>query len=877
MNRSYLRLSRQNIRNAALALGLLFGLLSLSIGAYLRSEAMDEAKRDLRNISHVMSEHLARSIHGADLVVQSISTTLAERPDPASWESKEIFELARSKITGIHQLSALLAADSKGAIRLFTGAFPAPQINVADREYYIFHSQNPDEKLYIAKPFRNRLTDEWTNALTRAIKDKQGNFMGLVIASLNSKYFSEIFQNIDFVDGAAFALVRREGEIILRHPHSEEAVGRSLSPFASIFGKNRSDAAQEVGIYAHIADQVERLTAFHTVPGYDMVIYVSMPINSILADWRKHIVILAMGAGLLILGLVVSTQFLLRQLERNREVEDELHLAAEIFSGALEGITVTDKNAKIISVNKAFTEITGFSAGEAIGQTPRIKKSDHHDESFYQGIWDSLNNNGKWQGEIWNRRKNGEVYLEWQSITKIVNPESGEVNFVSIFSDITEMHRKDERIRIQSNFDALTGLGNRNLLIDRLSHAIEGAKRDFTRVAVLVFDIDRFKLVNDSLGHDQGDNLLKELALRLKSTLVSVDTLVRLGGDEFVVVVTEFSSSNEVALIAKSITTALRPAIYLGKHEVHVTASIGIGIFPQDGADTTTLLKNADAAMYQAKEAGRNSFSFFDSSMNSRALERLDLESRLRKAVDEASFELHYQPKVCLLDGSPCGVEALIRWRLPDGSLVSPADFIPLAEETGLIVPMGEWALREACRQAREWLDQGHAGLRVAVNLSVRQFQQSDLASRIAAILTESRLPPALLEVEVTESSVMSNAEQAIETLQMIRELGVEISIDDFGTGYSSLGYLKKLPINTLKIDRSFVDDLGQGGDDEAIVQTILALSKTLKLRTVAEGVETEEQKEFLIASGCDIAQGYHYAKPLRPEKLIEWLRGVGI
>jgi diguanylate cyclase (GGDEF)-like protein/PAS domain S-box-containing protein len=873
LSNSYLRLSQQNVRNAAALVGVIVVALALSIGVYLRSAAMDEAKRDLRNISHVMSEHLARSMQGIDLVIQSMSARLAEEPDPALWGSKEIFDLARSKITGIHQLAALLVADGDGQIRIFSGAFPTPNINVSDRDYFIFHRQASDEKLHVAKPFRNRVSHEWTNALTRPIRDEQGNLLGVVISSLNAKYFTEIFQNIDFVDGAAFALVRREGEILLRYPYVEEAIGDNLAPFASLFGANRTDAAEEVGIYAHIADGMERLTAFRTVPGYGMVIYSSMPVNSILTNWRKQVAVVGVATLVLLFLIGMAAMFLSRQLVKNQRFESELRLSAEVFSGALEGILVTDEKARIISVNRAFTDITGFASEEAIGQTPRIKKSDHHEESYYQAIWNSLQNSGKWQGEIWNRRKNGEVYLEWQSITRITNPDTGAVNYVSLFSDITEMHRKDEHIRTQANFDALTSLGNRNLLNDRLSHALDVARRDFTRVAVLVFDIDRFKVVNDSLGHDQGDNLLKEVAVRLRHELSSIDTLVRLGGDEFVAVLTEFSNSNEVAHIAGSILAALRPAIRLGLHEIHVTASMGIGIFPQDGADSATLLKNADAAMYQAKESGRNSFSFFDASMNSRALERLDLESRLRKAVEDESFELHYQPKICLTDGRTCGVEALIRWRLPDGKLVSPIDFIPLAEETGLIVPMGEWALREACRQAREWLDQGHEDLRVAVNLSARQFQQSGLAERIAEILLESRLPAALLEVEVTESSVMSNAEQAIETLRSIRALGVDISVDDFGTGYSSLGYLKKLPINTLKIDRSFVDELGLGGDDEAIVKTIIALSKTLNLKTVAEGVETEEQKKFLIDSGCDIAQGYYYAKPLTSEKLIDWLR----
>jgi diguanylate cyclase (GGDEF)-like protein/PAS domain S-box-containing protein len=570
-------------------------------------------------------------------------------------------------------------------------------------------------------------------------------------------------------------------------------------------------------------------------------------------------------------GVLQAFSTIARDISERRRQDAELRLAASVYHNTIEGIVITDPAGIILSVNPAFTEITGYSPEEAIGQTPRILKSDHHDEAFYAELWKTIAETGQWQGELWNRRKNGEVFLEWQNINVVKDANGKPLRYVAVFNDVTELRRKDESLKHLAYHDALTGLANRMLLTDRLEHSLDVARRDIYRVAVLFLDLDRFKVVNDSLGHEKGDLLLQAVARRLEVCMRKSDTVARLGGDEFVIVLTDFDSSAEIAHMAERIIALLLEPIDLDGHEVHVSASLGIAVFPQDGADAASLMKNADIAMYQSKQAGRSTFRFFDTTMNTRAIERLDLEASLRRALSNEEFELFYQPKFDLASRAAQGVEALIRWRNPQLGLVSPADFIPLAEETGLIEPIGDWAIEEACRQMASWRKRGSLIRSVAVNLSARQFQNAKLVERVNEILAKTGLTAEALEIELTESTVMGNPAQAAATLGRLRQIGVSVAVDDFGTGYSSLSYLKRLPISTLKVDRSFVTDLGVNPEDAAIVRTIVALGKSLNLLVVAEGVETEEQAAFLAGLGCDMAQGYLYAKPMPPSELDAW------
>jgi diguanylate cyclase (GGDEF)-like protein/PAS domain S-box-containing protein len=566
---------------------------------------------------------------------------------------------------------------------------------------------------------------------------------------------------------------------------------------------------------------------------------------------------------------------IVEDISESRRAEAETLLAASVFHNTAEAIVITDTEARIISVNPAFTEITGYSPEEAIGQQPRLLKSDHHEAAFYQLMWHELTDRGQWKGRIWNRRKDGEAFLAWQTITAVRDERGTVVRYVSVFNDMTEVHRKDEHIRHQAYHDALTGLPNRLLLQDRLGHAVEIARRESERLAVMFIDLDRFKLVNDSLGHDVGDLLLIEVTNRLLGALRRSDTIARLGGDEFVVVVSAFDGVGEVAEVAEKIIASVVEPMEIKGHEVHVGASIGIALFPEDGDDHTTLMKGADTAMYRAKAAGRNTFRFYDPGMDGAAVERLNLEAALRHAIEDGEFRLYYQPKIALASGRLAGAEALIRWISPERGVVGPDVFIPVAEDTGLIVRIGDWVLSEACRQMAEWRRRGRE-VKVAVNVSARQFLDPLFADKVAAHLAQAGLEPSMLEIELTESTVMADPERAVTQLTQLRAVGVAVSVDDFGTGYSSLAYLKRLPLDTIKIDRSFVHQVDQDDENAAIVRAILGLGDALGMATIAEGVETAGEESHLQTSGCISAQGYRFAKPLPADEFEAWMAEAG-
>ncbi|MCX5875969.1 MAG: EAL domain-containing protein [Deltaproteobacteria bacterium] len=553
--------------------------------------------------------------------------------------------------------------------------------------------------------------------------------------------------------------------------------------------------------------------------------------------------------------------------------EQQLTLAARVFDNSIEGITVTDAFGVIQSVNRGFTHITGYAPEEAVGNKPSILKSDRHDAAFYQAMWQTLLATGRWEGEIWNRRKNGEVYPEWLNITAITDDFGQTSHHVAVFHDMSEIRGIEEKLHFQANHDALTSLPNRTLMLDRLAVAIGHAQSQKRLVAVLTLDLDNFKHVNDSLGHTVGDVLLQQVAERLKKCVAPDITVARLGGDDFAILIEQLASEQEAVRVAQTIIAAFAAPFNLAVYETVVTISVGISFFPADGADADTLLKNAELAMYRAKEEGKNTYQMFTKAMNAQVVHRLSLENSLRKALDRKEFLVYYQPKVSLVTGRIVGMEALVRWRAADGRLISPLDFIPLAEETGLIIPIGELVLRQACLDTKGWLRDYNDRLALSVNLSPRQFMQQDLLATVTAIIAETGFPSDRLELEITESAVMAHEEAAIILLRKIKEMGVRLALDDFGTGYSSLQYLRKLPFDTLKMDRSFVIDLPEDQSSAAIAITILTLAKSLWMEVVAEGVETVEQLEFLRSHKCGEIQGFLFSPPVPAEAFAAMLR----
>ncbi len=540
-----------------------------------------------------------------------------------------------------------------------------------------------------------------------------------------------------------------------------------------------------------------------------------------------------------------------------------LHLAEKVIETSLEGILITDENARIVSVNPAFTRLTGYEPNEVIGRNPSLLNSGRQDAAFYAAMWQCLQAEGQWQGEIWNRRKSGELYPELLTITAIRDRDGKLTNYAAVFSDISQLKENEAHIRHLAYFDPLTGLPNRRLLEDRLQVALAHAHRNRDRAAVLFVDLDRFKRINDSLGHEVGDQLLVEIARRLCDCLREDDTVARMGGDEFIIVLSNLADPDDAAHTANRIIESLRQPVRIGEHELTVTTSIGISVFPDDSRDPAALIKNADIAMYRAKDEGRNSFQLYQPAMNARSLEHLALESALHRALAREELVLHFQPLIRVADQRTIAAEALLRWQHPDLGLVAPADFISLAEETGLIVPIGEWVLRTACAQHRRWRESGHGDLRMLVNISARQFRDEGLVDMVARVLRETGMPARQLSLELTESMLMEGSGRSIEVLEALRALGVGLALDDFGTGYSSLAYLKRFPIDELKIDRLFIRDIDRNPDDAAIADAIIKLAHSLGLRVVAEGVESAEQLAILTRHGCDIAQGFHFSKPV--------------
>lgn len=550
--------------------------------------------------------------------------------------------------------------------------------------------------------------------------------------------------------------------------------------------------------------------------------------------------------------------------ERER-AEEGLRLTAKVFDNTVEGVIITDATTRILAVNPAFTQVTGYSESEVKGVTPKILQSGRHDAMFYAEMWQTLKQTGQWVGEIWNKRKSGEVYPERLTIGA-VRDSVGEVgHYVGVFSDISVIKRSQERLDFLAHHDFLTSLPNRLLFSSRLSHSIGLARRNGRQLAVLFIDLDHFKNVNDTLGHDLGDELLKKIAEHIQANIRESDTLARIGGDEFVLLLDDVETPRYAGTIAEKVLHLLSQVITISGYEVVISASIGVSFFPTDGADVTTLVKNADTAMYHAKTQGRNVYHFYAAEMGEYARERLRLEMLLRRSIERDELTLHYQPKVDFATGNLVGAEALVRWNSPELGMVSPLRFISIAEDIGFILILGEWVLHRACEQVREWDAGGFYLPSIAVNLSAKQLERGDISLLVSRVLQKTGLSAARLELELTESAIMNN-EQALEHLDKLRGLGIALSVDDFGTGYSSLSYLRRLPVQKLKIDRSFITNVSTEPSREAIVRAVIALADALGLHTIAEGVETEAEAQFLRDEGCHQGQGYLFDRPLPPE-----------
>ncbi|NWA01261.1 phosphodiesterase DibA [Pseudomonas gingeri] len=555
---------------------------------------------------------------------------------------------------------------------------------------------------------------------------------------------------------------------------------------------------------------------------------------------------------------------------------ERLRQAAAVFDCTREGVLVTDRDGLIVHVNRAFVAITGYQEAEVLGERPNLFKSGRHSADFYQKVYQALEGCGEWSGEIWNRRKSGEIYPQWQTIRAIRDDQGQLSHYVAVFSDISAIKDSQYELSQLAHYDPLTGLPNRLLFSDRAAQALASAQVHKRGCALLLIDLDHFKIINDSLGHNIGDQLLKAVGERLQGLFGGGITLARLGGDEFAVLAENCPQVVQAAALAQRVIEGLKEPFQFDEHQLFINASIGISLFPSDALNAEQLLRNADSALFKAKSAGREGYALYTEELTAHAQHRVEMASELRRALEQDELRVYYQPVHELGSSRLIGVEALVRWEHPQRGLVSPGEFIPIAERTGLIAEIDAWVMEQACRQMCQWLSEGVALAFIAVNVSSRLFARRELYQQVAKVLDDTGLDPALLELEVTESAVMEDPEVALEQLHRLRELGVSLAIDDFGTGYSSLLRLKRLPVQKLKIDQGFVAGLPWDEDDAAIVRVVIALAQSMGMQVHAEGIEQQEQARFLLEQSCDLGQGYWFGRPMPAQKL-DWLRAPSI
>jgi diguanylate cyclase (GGDEF)-like protein/PAS domain S-box-containing protein len=566
---------------------------------------------------------------------------------------------------------------------------------------------------------------------------------------------------------------------------------------------------------------------------------------------------------LLVGGILLFGMFAQVTVNRQEQARQQLMLAGAVLHHSNDAILVTDAEIRIVDVNPAFERTSGYSRDEVLGKNPRLFSFGEHDNDFYRAFWEQLTRTDSWEGEIHDRRKSGEVYPKWMSVTTIRDSAGTVSHYVASSRDISDIKATAKRLEHLAHYDTLSGLPNRSLLIVRLEQALSLAHRNHWTLAVVFIDLDHFKEVNDSLGHSTGDRLLTEVGKRLLDCVRESDTVARLGGDEFVIVLDNVANPSVVSEVLGKLKDTLGRPVSLDGYELFVTASMGISLYPEDGQDPEVLLRNADSAMYHVKRQGRNHWGFYSERMNEQSRRRLQLTSGLRQAIEKNQFSLVYQPQLALATRSVCGAEALVRWEHPELGEISPLEFIPLAEDTGIIEEIGEWVLQEACRQIVAWSDHGVCLPRISVNVSARQFKSANFIKRVEQLVQKHRLAPGCLDLEITESLLVRTDARLLNDMQRLCDIGVVFSVDDFGTGYSSLSYLKRFPISMIKADRSFVCDIPDDRDDIEITAAIISMSHKLNIRVIAEGVETLQQLDFLSEQGCDEMQGYLFSHPL--------------
>ena len=784
----------------------------------------------------------------------------------ASWVSgRDVFEqVIHERQEAVRDLTFQVAVIDENGMLLYSSIGPTTErVDLSQREHFRVHKESGGrDVLFISDPVQGKVSKKWSIQFTRPIL-KAGQFAGVVVVSVSPEQFASFANTLAIGKDGAATIIRESGQILARVPNP--SAGIEKPPRRRQFNK---PGALETGSYRVVSgtDGIERLIGYHHVPEIGLYFLVGESVASVLEpyDGYRRTALVEATASTLLLALLYFT---LRHqgAERKRHIED-MRLASMVYASSSEAMMVTTLDGRVIDVNPAFTVTTGYSAQEFKGQSSDAIRSECNERAVIEAMRDGVSTKGSWSGEYLIRRKDGSEFPALLTIDTFADSTLGEPRRVALIHDMTEKKRAEEVIWRQANFDALTDLPNRHMFYNRLRQEIARARQTSTQLALLFIDLDRFKEVNDTLGHDQGDILLKEIARRISAIVRGTDTVARLAGDEFTIILPDLPDASAATPIIRSLLARIAAPLQLGEESVEVSASIGVALYPRDADSAESLLVRADQAMFAAKSAGRNQWAAFTPALQRAEQERLRVTSDLRVALAQGQLTVHYQPIVDLLTGKVRKAEALIRWRHPVRGEIDPADFIPVAEDSGLIVEIGKWVLNKALDQLTEWHTTLDSTLQVSVNKSPLEFRAHQSGTESWPKVVERRgLPPHSLVVEITEGSLMADSAEVVEHLHEFRRAGVDIALDDFGTGYSSLSYLKRFDIDFIKIDQSFVRSLAHDPKDIALCSAIVGMAHALRIKVIAEGIETEEQKAILVAAGCDYGQGHLFCPPVPP------------
>jgi diguanylate cyclase (GGDEF)-like protein/PAS domain S-box-containing protein len=874
-SRAQRRLGALLVLGAVVPALMLFGLATYAL---LQSRAQYEQRAELltQNLAEALEHSLAANIDKIDMALSAIVDHMEQQLATGRLDLDAAATLIQSQTQRRSELAGLRVVDATGKGILGPERRSGPPVVFTDREWFVTQRDQPLAGLVLSGPLRSKAGGVWIMSFSRRYRTPDGRFAGCVTAAVPLSFFYNLLQAVNAGPRGIVTLRDSELRLITRVPETSMGADRVGSPQVSAAMRALVGSGRQQASYRAVSplDGDERTFSYRRVSVAPLMVIVGVSGRDYLVDWQ-HEVRAVVGLCLLALLLYgVGGALLWRLLAQNRQARQRIELLAKVFEHSGEAIMVTDEAHRIVEVNPAFERQTGYRPAEIIGQLPVKLESSRTPPGQRETIRQSIEATGLWRGEVWDRAKDGREFPKWVSVSVLRDDEGRITHHIANSIDVTEAKQTEDRIRHLADHDALTQLPNRQHLQGRLVQALAAARRDASEVAMLFIDMDRFKDINDTLGHQVGDGLLVEVGRRLSALVRDSDIVARLGGDEFVLLLTGIGQdgARAAAAVAAKVVHALGQPYPVHGHTLHSTPSIGIAVFPADGDDGEALMKNADAAMYHAKASGRNNFQFYTAAMNQATQERLALEAGLRFAIERGELFLHYQPQLDLKRGRIIGLEALVRWQHPELGLVPPLKFIPVAEETGQIEALGAWVLDEALRQAALWRARGHADLRVAVNLSAHQLRGETFVGAVAQALQDHGLPADALELEITESVAMRDPARTAELLRQLRRIGVALAIDDFGTGYSSLAYLKQLPLSCLKLDRSFVMDIEHDANDAAICTATIQLAHSLGLGVVAEGVETATQLEFLRRLGCDTVQGYFISKPLPAADCVRFL-----